>query len=177
MATIEAFGLSKRYGARNALDGLTFAADPGEVIGLLGPNGAGKTTTIRVLTTILEDAQRCDLGAIGPMDERGGEPSGDELAVLCKQGHIDPLLAGTRATCGIPCPQSTHHPPHVVRLLVQRARRRAAGAAARGVAEQGFGRRVEQDDAALEIRNDCWKRQDGDEPFEQVIAEQLHTDG
>jgi ABC-2 type transport system ATP-binding protein len=54
MATIEAIGLSKRYGARNALDGLTFAADPGEVIGLLGPNGAGKTTTIRVLTTILE---------------------------------------------------------------------------------------------------------------------------
>lgn len=54
MATIEAIGLSKRYGARNALDGLTFAADAGEVIGLLGPNGAGKTTTIRLLTTILE---------------------------------------------------------------------------------------------------------------------------
>jgi ABC-2 type transport system ATP-binding protein len=54
MATIEAIGLSKRYGARNALDGLTFAADPGDVIGLLGPNGAGKTTTIRLLTTILE---------------------------------------------------------------------------------------------------------------------------
>src|SRR5262245_46979798 len=54
MATIEAHGLSKRYGARNALDGLTFDAEPGEVIGLLGPNGAGKTTTIRVLTTILE---------------------------------------------------------------------------------------------------------------------------
>ena len=54
MATIEAIGLSKRYGARNALDGLTFAADAGDVIGLLGPNGAGKTTTIRLLTTILE---------------------------------------------------------------------------------------------------------------------------
>ncbi|MFG1820298.1 ABC transporter ATP-binding protein [Kribbella sp. NPDC049174] len=54
MATIEAIDLSKRYGARNALDGLTFAADPGDVIGLLGPNGAGKTTTIRLLTTILE---------------------------------------------------------------------------------------------------------------------------
>ncbi|MFI6674098.1 ABC transporter ATP-binding protein [Kribbella sp. NPDC050470] len=54
MKTIEAIGLSKRYGARNALDGLTFAASAGEVIGLLGPNGAGKTTTIRLLTTILE---------------------------------------------------------------------------------------------------------------------------
>jgi ABC-2 type transport system ATP-binding protein len=54
MASIEARGLSKQYGARNALDGLTFATDPGEVLGLLGPNGAGKTTTIRLLTTILE---------------------------------------------------------------------------------------------------------------------------
>jgi ABC-2 type transport system ATP-binding protein len=54
MATIEATDLSKRYGARTALDGLTFTAEPGDVIGLLGPNGAGKTTTIRLLTTILE---------------------------------------------------------------------------------------------------------------------------
>ncbi|WUJ70150.1 ABC transporter ATP-binding protein [Kribbella soli] len=54
MATIEASDLCKRYGARNALDGLTFTADAGEVIGLLGPNGAGKTTAIRLLTTILE---------------------------------------------------------------------------------------------------------------------------
>jgi ABC-2 type transport system ATP-binding protein len=54
MTTIEASGLCKRYGARTALDGLTFTADTGEVIGLLGPNGAGKTTAIRLLTTILE---------------------------------------------------------------------------------------------------------------------------
>lgn len=54
MASIEAVALSKRYGPRNALDGLTFAVEPGEVLGLLGPNGAGKTTTIRLLTTILE---------------------------------------------------------------------------------------------------------------------------
>ncbi|MER7251332.1 ABC transporter ATP-binding protein [Kribbella sp. NPDC000426] len=54
MTTIEASGLCKRYGARTALDGLTFTADAGQVIGLLGPNGAGKTTAIRLLTTILE---------------------------------------------------------------------------------------------------------------------------
>jgi ABC-2 type transport system ATP-binding protein len=36
-----------------AVDGLSFAARAGEVVGLLGPNGAGKTTTIRLLTTIL----------------------------------------------------------------------------------------------------------------------------
>jgi len=54
MAAIEASRLTKRYGARTALDGISFTVEPGEVIGLLGPNGAGKTTTIRLLTTVLE---------------------------------------------------------------------------------------------------------------------------
>jgi ABC-2 type transport system ATP-binding protein len=51
--TLEAKHLTKRYGARTALDGLSFTARQGDVVGLLGPNGAGKTTTIRLLTTVL----------------------------------------------------------------------------------------------------------------------------
>ncbi len=43
-------GLTKHYGAVHALDGVSFAAAPGEVFGLLGHNGAGKSTTIRILT-------------------------------------------------------------------------------------------------------------------------------
>jgi len=49
MAAIYARGLTKRYGAGLALDGLDLTVEPGEVYGYLGPNGAGKTTTIRVL--------------------------------------------------------------------------------------------------------------------------------
>jgi ABC-2 type transport system ATP-binding protein len=52
--TLEADRLTKRYGARTAVDALSFTAGPGDVVGLLGPNGAGKTTTIRLLTTILQ---------------------------------------------------------------------------------------------------------------------------
>ena len=42
-------GLYKSYGAVQALCGLSFAVEQGEVFGLLGPNGAGKTTAVEIL--------------------------------------------------------------------------------------------------------------------------------
>ena len=50
---IEAAGLTKRFGATVALDGVDLAAARGTVLGVLGPNGAGKTTAVRVLATLL----------------------------------------------------------------------------------------------------------------------------
>jgi ABC-2 type transport system ATP-binding protein len=52
-AAVEVDQLVKRYPGRpvDAVDGVSFAVERGEVFGLLGPNGAGKTTTIGVLTT------------------------------------------------------------------------------------------------------------------------------
>jgi ABC-2 type transport system ATP-binding protein len=46
---IEARGLTKRYGARIALDHVDFAVQPGRIVGLIGPNGAGKTTALRAI--------------------------------------------------------------------------------------------------------------------------------
>ncbi|MGH9283712.1 MAG: ATP-binding cassette domain-containing protein [Acidimicrobiales bacterium] len=46
---IEAQGLTKRYGDKVAVDGLTFTVRPGLVTGFLGPNGAGKSTTMRMI--------------------------------------------------------------------------------------------------------------------------------
>src|SRR5580704_9580247 len=46
---IEARGLTKRFGAKLAVDDLTFSIQPGIVTGFLGPNGAGKSTTMRML--------------------------------------------------------------------------------------------------------------------------------
>src|ERR1700676_1212877 len=48
-ATIEVINLTKRYGDVEALRGVSFAVNEGEVFGLLGPNGAGKTSTVEIL--------------------------------------------------------------------------------------------------------------------------------
>jgi ABC-2 type transport system ATP-binding protein len=48
-AVVLASGLSKRYGAVTAVDGVDLGVDAGEIYALLGLNGAGKTTTIRML--------------------------------------------------------------------------------------------------------------------------------
>ena len=52
MTAIEVSDLRKGYGDVQALDGVSFDVQEGEVFGLLGPNGAGKSTTVRVLVTL-----------------------------------------------------------------------------------------------------------------------------
>ncbi|GIG28902.1 ABC transporter ATP-binding protein [Cellulomonas marina] len=46
---IEAQGLTKVYGSKKAVDGISFSVQPGRVTGFLGPNGAGKSTTMRMI--------------------------------------------------------------------------------------------------------------------------------
>ena len=50
MSAIQIEGLTKRFGAVSALDGLNLSVERGAIFGFLGPNGAGKTTAIRILT-------------------------------------------------------------------------------------------------------------------------------
>ncbi|MDA5142517.1 ATP-binding cassette domain-containing protein [Streptomyces sp. AD681] len=55
-------GARKRYGSKNALDGLDLTVTRGTVHGVLGPNGAGKTTLVRILSTLLRpDAGRVEV--------------------------------------------------------------------------------------------------------------------
>jgi ABC-2 type transport system ATP-binding protein len=57
---IEITGLTKRYGNKTAVDGLTFSVHPGRVTGFLGPNGAGKSTTMRAILGL----DRLDAGSV-----------------------------------------------------------------------------------------------------------------
>ena len=67
-AALEARGLVKRYGEREALRGVSFEAGAGELVAITGPNGAGKTTLLSILAGIAsadEGDVRLPGGAIG----------------------------------------------------------------------------------------------------------------
>jgi ABC-2 type transport system ATP-binding protein len=80
-APIEITGLTKRFGATLALDGLDLTVAPGEVHGFLGPNGAGKSTTIRVLLGLL----RTDGGEARLL---GGDPWHDAAALHRRLAYV-----------------------------------------------------------------------------------------
>src|SRR4029077_15899426 len=65
MAAVTVTDLHKSYGTYEALRGIDFEIQTGEVFGLLGPNGAGKTTTVE----ILEGYRRPDGGAVSVLGE------------------------------------------------------------------------------------------------------------
>jgi ABC-2 type transport system ATP-binding protein len=75
-----------RFGALEAVGGVSFAVAQGEVFGLLGPNGAGKTTTIRVLTTLLPPSEGRALVA-------GYDVRADPLAVRASIGYIPQAIS------------------------------------------------------------------------------------
>src|SRR3954467_9151604 len=53
MAVLSLNGLTKRFGARLAVDAVSFEVEDREVFGLLGPNGSGKSTVLRLVTGYL----------------------------------------------------------------------------------------------------------------------------
>lgn len=53
MNALEVRGFRKAYGKFEAVKGIDFTVEPGEIFGLIGPNGAGKTTTLRCISTLI----------------------------------------------------------------------------------------------------------------------------
>jgi ABC-2 type transport system ATP-binding protein len=119
---IETRGLTKRFGARTAVDGLNVHAGPGQIYGFLGPNGAGKTTTIRLLLGILtpdagtvqvcgrqvrrgDRAGRCLVGAVAEVQHLYGDMSCAAylrfFAALYRIGDADARVAAMLDLVGL----------------------------------------------------------------------------
>ena len=81
MAVIEFDRVTKRYGAVQALAGLTFAVERGEMFGLIGPDGAGKTTSIRIACGLLKP----DGGTVRVL---GHDPVKEHDAITAAVGYL-----------------------------------------------------------------------------------------
>ena len=113
--SVIAEGVRKRYGDKQALDGLDLAVPRGTVHGLLGPNGAGKTTAVRILSTLIQmDAGEARVGGVDVRREprkvrrriglTGQNAAVDEilsarqnLRMFGRLFHLDPRSADRRA--------------------------------------------------------------------------------
>ncbi len=83
---IEAVDLRRSFNGKEAVSGVSFSVQRGEIFGLLGPNGAGKTTTIRMLT--------------GQIDPSGGQATVAGCDVV-KDRSIGVILASTAVLLAI----------------------------------------------------------------------------
>ena len=93
-AAIEAIGLSKRFGAVDAVNDLTFTVEPGQVCGLLGPNGAGKTTTVRMIVGLI-NANAGHARLLGE-EARPSAPVLRRVGLLVEKPSFVPYLSGMR---------------------------------------------------------------------------------
>ncbi len=91
MKAISVRDLRKSYGTYEALRGISFQIEEGEVFGLLGPNGAGKTTTIEILEGYrTRDAG--DVGVLGFDPERAKSQFRERIGVVLQQSQLWPNL-------------------------------------------------------------------------------------
>lgn len=88
-AAIRVEGLTKRYGGRSVLEGVTLSVAAGEVVALLGRNGAGKTTTVEIIEGYrTADGGRVEVLGVDPA--KGGPGLRARVGIMLQDGGVDP---------------------------------------------------------------------------------------
>jgi ABC-2 type transport system ATP-binding protein len=94
VSAISVRDLRKTYGTYEALRGISFEIQEGEVFGLLGPNGAGKTTTIEILEGY-RTRNDGDVEVLGFDPERAGSAFRERIGVVLQHSQLWPNLTVT----------------------------------------------------------------------------------
>lgn len=90
--SIEVTGLTKAFGHRRVVDGISFTAEKGSLVGFLGPNGAGKSTTMRLLSGYY----RPDGGAVKLC---GRDAVSDPIGARSLVGYLPEAVHGFQHLC------------------------------------------------------------------------------
>jgi ABC-2 type transport system ATP-binding protein len=91
LSAIEVRGLRKSYGAVEALHGIDFSHEEGEVLALLGPNGAGKTTTVEILEGY-RSRSAGEVRVLGEDPERAGPAFRARIGIVLQSSAVYPTL-------------------------------------------------------------------------------------
>jgi ABC-2 type transport system ATP-binding protein len=91
MPAVTVEDLRKRYGGNEALRGVSFAIETGQVFALLGPNGAGKTTTVEILEGY-RDRDGGEVTVLGHDPQRAGAEFRQQIGVVLQQSDLWPNL-------------------------------------------------------------------------------------
>ena len=91
-SAIEVRDLHKSYGGLEAVGGIDFRVERGEVFGLLGPNGAGKTTTVEILEGY-RDRDEGTVQVLGTDPARAGSDFRARIGIVLQSSAVYPLLS------------------------------------------------------------------------------------
>lgn len=133
---LQAEGLVKRFGSRNAVNGVDLDIATGSICGFLGPNGAGKSTTLRMVVGVLPpDAGRVRVNGLDVWREAGRQGIGwlPERTPLHPDATVEQFVAwsaGMHGRSGAPLKRSVDEA--IARCDLSEVRHRTCGALSRG---------------------------------------------